>query len=516
MTGRYRDEPPDEPIIGGTHFTTTAYRDLDDEPVIGAPYPAVPAVEPYQDEWSPDEVEEGYEEEYYDDEYDSGDYGRAVHPRSLSYLVIGVGVLVVLGLGALAFALFQDGNGEEEGPALEVRIDAPQANQRVEVGKALDVVAQASSNEGVTSFELFADDVRADQFTVANPNPGALERATLQHIFTTRGDHQLFVRVISKSGAIKDSDRITVVATEQIGDLPSSIKGRLVAAANARTGPGENFPGVGPLASGEDVTIKGKTRNGEWLLVDSSAGQDVWVRRTAVDFPDSLALVPVKEPTVTPRPAATSTPTPQASTTPTPDKSLPDYLPAGAALIEGGAKLRVTVQNTGGGDYSGALVVSVSGVGPGTETQAFNVTLTGKGGTASVDFAINPAATSQKVAKVTVDVGDAVKEAAEDNNIANFTVSPPVEQPNIVITSAVVQGNNVQVTIRNNGGPLASSEVTVRVSVGSNANSQTQMLALANGQTAPPFTVAKPGSGQGTVQVLVGTQVVASQPITIP
>ena len=67
----------------------------------------------------------------------------------------------------------------------------------------------------------------------------------------------------------------------------------------------------------------------------------------------------------------------------------------------------------------------------------------------------------------------------------------------------------------NTGGPLPASNVTVKVTVGGNGAEQTKNIALANGQSAD-FTVTKPGTGAGKIEVSLGGQVVKTKDITVP
>jgi len=160
----------------------------------------------------------------------------------------------------------------------------------------------------------------------------------------------------------------------------------------------------------------------------------------------------------------------------------------------------------------------VGGVVPGTLPLAFSVSLPANGN-GTVDFELNPPVTGPKTAQVKVDPDNAIKEANEDNNVATFGLTPPLEQPEIVITNVQPGGiNGINVTIQNNGGALAATTVTVRVRItetGSEA-SQPQNLALAKGQSATFSGIVKPGTGPATVEVVVGGQVLASQAITIP
>ena len=136
------------------------------------------------------------------------------------------------------------------------------------------------------------------------------------------------------------------------------------------------------------------------------------------------------------------------------------------------------------------------------------------GGSAVADFELKTPVTTAKTAVVKVDPDNAVKETNEDNNSATFTLAPAVEQPDLTISKVDTTGNIV-VTITNAGGALPASTVTVKVTVGGNGSEQSKNIALANGQSSD-FTVTKPGTGAGKVEVFLAGQVVKTKEITVP
>ncbi len=138
-------------------------------------------------------------------------------------------------------------------------------------------------------------------------------------------------------------------------------------------------------------------------------------------------------------------------------------------------------------------------------------------GTAVFEFGVNPPITDQgKKAVVTVDPMDAVKELREDNNVATFVLLPPQESPEIIIVSAEVLADRISVIVRNSGGALSATSVTVRATLGSAVTSNSVTLALAKDQSSPPIEVARPqGSGLATVEVLIGGQVQASTQVQL-
>ncbi len=499
-------------------------QDSTNEPVIGATYPPITI----GDDGYEDDVADGqWADEYGDPQpYDEYDYYEDEAPARQPMFYVFIGLAVILGglFVVLLFSLFR--NDEKEIAAdptaaaagFQVRINSPAGNERIETGKDTDVVVEATSSEPILKFELVRDKTVIDQVSAGMPNANQVYTGKLKLRLDKKGEYKLVVRVTSQSGATHESPSVTVVAIEPIGEKPTSIRGKVIALVNLRTGPGEQFEAVGQLQPNTEVKILGKTKDNQWLLVENDNGR--WVKAAAIEALDSLALVAVKEPTPTVAPP-TNTPLPQPSPSPTPkptttvSPNAPDFAPTNASLIDGGLRLRVTVANLSTNSYDGPLVVSVGGVGAGTLTQSFAVRIPANNA-ATVDFELNPAVTTQKSAQVKVDPENAIKEANEDNNGATFVLSPPVEQPDIVVTSVDVSGTSVIVSIKNSGGPLAASDVTVKVTVGQSGAEQTKNVALTKDNPPVTFTIPKPASGTGKVEVLIKGVVVASAPITIP
>lgn len=514
MTDRYSPYPADEPVIGGPYPPSAPVSTYpDDGGYIGAgAYQDDPAVE-WDDEYAGD----------YDDDYDdgfAGYYDDAPARQPMFYVFIALAALVG---GIMIFLLFSLVNrgGDDASPSgsvkFNVRIDSPAKDRRIEIGKPEDVIVQATSTEPIVRFDLYIQDKLADTMDVTQASPDNKYRATLKAQFDRKGEYTLFVKVTSASNATQESDKVRVIAIEPVGDRPTSINGKVVATVNLRTGPGENFDQVGTLTEGKVVKIIGRTANNEWVLVDVDGGR--WVKATALEPQDSLALVPIRQVTPTPVPA-TNTPLPQPTASATPSASptanpkLPDLAPTGAVLIDGGTKLRVNVANLSANAYTGGLTVAVANVGPGTLTFAFNVNLPA-GGSTSLDFDLNPPVTTQKTAQVKVDPDNAIKETNKDNNTQSFGLTPAVEQPKIAIQSPSIAPSAIGVTIVNNGGAMTATKVTVRVKLGDAQTAETQTIALANGQTAS-FSVARPlGNGVATIEVVIADQVLASTTVTL-
>ncbi len=511
MTNQNPPYPPDEPIIGTASFPP--------------PPPARPMAQPYigaQDDGYDDEVaeEDDWDDEYGYDEEGSyyGDYDVPAR-QPMFYVFIGLAVLLGVAFVALLFSLVNSG-GDDGDPkvnaAFNVQIDQPLNNEVVPTGKQLDVIAVASSNEAITRFELFIDDQPVAQ---GQPGPadGTVYRATLKWQFDRSGTHKMFVRVTSASGATADSTKVSLRVIEPIGDKPAVIKGKAITTTNVRLGPGEQFESIGRLNDGQEVRILARSRNTDWLYIEFQNGG--WVKRAAIEAEDSLEFLPVKDVTPTPAPS-TNTPQPSATPSVSPSATVganaPDFAPTGAVLIDGGTKLRVTVANLSLNNYSGSLAVWVDGVAAGTLKRAFAVNLVANS-SATVDFDLDPPVTIQKTAVIRVDPENAVKEAKEDNNDASIGLSPPVEAPNLVIVSTTPSANLVSVVIKNTGGAMPASNVTVKVTLGGSAAESSKNIALAKDQTALPFDVARPpGSGSARVDVFINGQPAASATIDLP
>lgn len=524
MSERYDTEyPEDEPVIGGSYSPPRSALPPPPPPYIGAAplgEPEIASVAYAEDEYEDDGY---YDDEYEDDYY--GDYADDVPARQpMFYVFIAMAALVGGIVVFLLFSLVNNGGDPEAGTPgtgntkFEVQIDSPPKDKRIEIGKVEDVTVQATASDPISRFELFVGEKLTDAIDITETPVDNKYRAILRLNLTAKGNYDIFVRVTSSNGSTKDSNKVRVIAIEPVGERPQTIKGKVVADTTLRTGPGEQYSESGTLKGGQEVTILGKSKAIDWLLIDSAQGQR-WAKRNAIDPLDSLDLVPIRD--VTPTPAPTQQPTntavpsasPSASVSPSPNPNSPDFVPTNAVLIDGGTVLRVTVQNVSNTAYNGPLVVSIGGDTPAAEI-AIDAKLAANGGSATVDFDMNPPITTTgKKAVVTVDAKNAVKELREDNNGATFVLLPPEEAPEIVIQAPTV-GASVSVTIQNTGGAMATTNVTVRVKVGNSEAAQSQSIALAKNQTAT-FTISKPASGQATAEVVINNQVVASATFTI-
>jgi len=528
MSDRYgTDYPEDEPVIGATYAPPPPPRQPDEPQHYIGGAPAYSPPEPAGIGFAASEFAE--DDEYYDEDdeygyYDEDEYYEDTPARQpMFYVFVGLAALVG---GIVVFLLFSlVNNGGDNGSTgdgdtrFAVAIDSPPKDKRIEIGKVEDVIVQASATEAIVRFELFVGDRLTDTIEVTETPADNKYRAVLRLSLTQKGNFDIFVKVTASSGATKESAKVRVIAIEPVGERPQTISGVVIADTTLRAGPGETFAEAGSLRSGENVTILGKDRAIDWLLIETAQGSR-WARRTAIEPRDSLDLVPFRDVTPTPAPTATNTaipsvsPSPSASPSPSPDS--PDFVPTNATLIDGGTILRVTVQNISNNAYNGPLVVGVGGGDVPTAERVATVQMAANGGSASFDFDVNPPINVQgKKAVVTVDPANALKELREDNNGATFVLLPPEESPEIVIQAPTVLPGTISVTIQNNGGALAATSVVVRVKLDDQITQSQRTVALANGQTAD-FSVARPtGSGQATAEVVIGNQVVASAPFEI-
>lgn len=526
MSDRYGSYPPDEPVIGATYPPPAP---PEDEGYAGEE--AGPE-ETYYDEdaggW--DEGEEYADDQYEGDEYYDDYYDDAPVRQPMFYVFIGMAALVGGIIIFLLFSALNNGGGKTapKPPVdFKVLLNSPTDGQRIATGQATNVSVEATSTEPITRFAVYLDgqSVASQQVTTTPPNNTYSATLTLPPL-TERRNYKLFVRVTSSSGATKDSDTITIVGIEAVGDRPVSIQGQVVATTNVRSGPGDNFDLLQTLDAGQTVTIIGKTSDGNWLLIDLNG--EKWVKRNAINELDSLALVPVRDPTPVPQPTATSTVPPTAaqpsvspspSASPTTNASLVDFLPAGAVLINGGATLRVTIANNSNNAYNGPLEVAVSGISATQPDQAFQVNLPAAGNVA-VDFALSPAVTSDTSVTVKVDPNNAVKEQRKDNNTATFSVKAQPEAPVLSLTVSQ-KGSNIAVVVNNTGGPLAAPVATITVTLTANAGQPstkiTVALAIPKGGSSQEFDVPTPRGpgGPATVEVDVNGSPLVSTQMTI-
>jgi len=449
MSDRYDSYPPDEPVIGDSYPPGIGYPAAP-APVIGAVdtvdtgytdeidmiggYDVIGADDAetiigddtYEAEYDAETIigDDTYETEYddeidYDDESYYGDYDDEINParQPIFYVFLGIAVLVGGIFIFLLYSLFAGGeeNGSLPTTSFNIVIDQPIPNERIATGADMTIAVRANASEPLVKFELFIQD-RAVESAGAQPPVGdAPYSASFTWRFNSKGEYTIFVRATSESGATKDSEKVRVVAFEGPGDRPVSITGRVVASVSMRTGPGDDYEAVGTLTAGQTVRIIGKTRDASWLLIENDGGR--WVKRQAIEVDESLALVPVKEPTPVPEPTATNTPDPSPSPTATPtvNPTAPDFKPMLAQI--NGKTLRVTIANSSNNNYAGPLVVAVGGTVPVREPKkrVFDVDIPANG-TIIVEFDLTSTPSGKTSAQIRVDPDNAIMELNEDDN----------------------------------------------------------------------------------------------------
>jgi uncharacterized protein YraI len=493
---------------------------LSDEPVIGAPYippsasvlaprePVIGGEAQYDDDGWDDEYDEDYGQPFYDD-------GEVPARQPMFYVSIAVAVLIGGVVIFLLYSLFNSGGGTATSNAtasFKIFIDSPTPNQRIETGRAQDVNVRARASEAITKFELFLGDQSVDSLPVTQPPTADGTYSATLHLppFNQKGNNQIRVRITGASGNHKDSDVVNVVVIEPVGAKPQEIKGKVLADTVTRQGPADTFPAGDTLRAGVEVTIRGKTRDGAWLLIDIAGG--LWVKAAAIAPEDSLSFVPVADPTAVPQPTSVDTPAPSPSATAsaTPNTKLPDFVPVNATVSTGQVHITIANQSTSG--YAGPLVVSLSGLSATPLVQVFSVTIPANG-SAVVDF--EAMVDGPKTAVVNVNPESAVKEQNFDNNTATFQLKPAEESPKLTV-KATLDAGALTVVISNSGGPLAAPTATIRVTLDTQTNTKTVALAILKGGSQTITGLTRPtGAGTATVEVIVNGTTLASTSLVL-
>jgi hypothetical protein len=70
-------------------------------------------------------------------------------------------------------------------------------------------------------------------------------------------------------------------AAEASPDNTAEIKAEVLSNVNLRSGPGTNYAVVGSVPANSEVTVIGRTEDGQWLRVKSDAAEQVWVTADA-------------------------------------------------------------------------------------------------------------------------------------------------------------------------------------------------------------------------------------------
>ncbi|MFN0095902.1 MAG: hypothetical protein ACKVVT_14145 [Dehalococcoidia bacterium] len=475
-----------------------------------------------------------------EESYDSGVY-HAAPPntrRSFSYderthashpaFFIFVGLAVIVGAGAI-FTLYSfiRNTDEDSGPTptpvvvttgLRAAILSPRTGTRVEAGKVQDFAIEVvSPQHAVTRYALFVNNEVAAIIEEVPPPTGDTYVAQMRYEFLQRGEYSVFVRVSTADGTFHDSPPITVIGQEAPGESARGLAGRVVARANVVAGPGPQFAVLGTANPDDAIRIFGRSRDGEWLLIDDQA--DRWVRRAAVQESDSLTLVPVREPraTVTASRSTTPTPSPSATVSATPSVDGPDLVPTDARFVIEGSRrlLRIIIANEGK-PYAGPLVIGIATT-PGGLAAGQNVVdaVVGTNETITLDLELTGTPPERTDIVVRADPQNLIPERSEDNNTVTFKSVPrPADPPTVSIGAVTPQGNLVTVVVRNTGGNLDRSKVVVTIKGATTTTTSEQNVAIAKNESVT-FQVPSPGPGQATVVVTVNDVAVASGAVEI-
>ena len=516
--------PDDGPVIGGGPPTPPppppAPRETGQPgPAIGAPGEAPPpparrTVDPWESQHlrreppaARDYGRDSPRADYFGATNRSPGRTAAIYFFALAALVIG-GILIFL-----LFRVLNEGEDEQAAPTpapivAEARIESPLPGKRVVVNDTLDVIVSIASGELVERMELLVSGIIADrEFSPEPVGEGTRYAGVLTARFEAAGTYELVVRAVTGAGQVITSEPVQVVAIPPVTEAPVVvITGELIAVASLRTGPGEEYNQAGTLEPGDTVTLIGKTSGLQWLQIERGGG--LWVRRSAVevsaadlDRVRTIAAVDVAPPATEPaRPtqaAGTATPAPTATPSPTPAVSpnAPDFIPSNAALIEGGATLRITLTNTSTNPFSGAIVVRVEDVPASPAEQVVNVSLE-PNGSAALNFAIEPRITEQSSVTVTIDPDNAIPESNEDNNTTEFVLAPPPEGPVLSLAPSIT-GGELSVVIRNDGDDLATNDARLVMSVPGSTTTQTiSPLAIPAGESIAVMVNAVPRTGE--------------------
>lgn len=516
--------PDDDAVIGYTPELSDA--DPWEDAVIGADGPSIPSrprpaatIEPedFEDDYYAEETLEPYYAAYASE-------SPTRNPWFYAFLVTAafIGAVVV-------FVIVRsiDTGGDDETPTaiagrvFQVALVSPRDGDRIMAGQETTFAANVASSEPISRVELFIDDrpyaegvatLAETTGTPAAATTARLYEAVVRASFTDRGDHKAMLR-ITAGGETRDTQPIRIVVVEAPAD--PRVEARVIATTSVRTGPSDLFPEVGRLQPGATVVLAARTTDGEWVLIDDDSAGDRWIRRNAVQESGDLAGLPARDVTATPPP--TATPTAEAGT-PTPTGGEPDFAPSDARFVAaagGRAVLRVSIANNGA-DFSGPLVVeAVVSAGNLVSSQlVFDLSLR-SGRVATVDFELVGPVPDRADVSIRIDPGNAIRESNEDNNSVTFTgVSAPQDPPEILIESVSVSGTTLTVVVVNLGGALPESEIAVRVSVGGAQATQTTRARLdTDGRIQ--FTIQAPGTGSGTVQVLIDGATAASRPVEV-
>ena len=243
-------------------------------------------------------------------------------------------ILALLFIGLLSFLLIRFLNmGDDDASLLVVvqtdfQIKTPEEGVKVSLNEDIPIRVVVSSNYPMESFELYADGRRVDQMLARLPTGKYNYDVLLYARIPFAGEHELFVRALTTSGNVADSDPfIIVVAEEELG-TQAALKAEVVTAVTVRLGAGLEYESVGVLEPGEVVNVIGKDLNVEWLQIERDGG--LWAQRFAFQVSGLLSLLPVVDSGSNGADGSDGedTPTPTPTPTPVPPPPTPTWCPS--------------------------------------------------------------------------------------------------------------------------------------------------------------------------------------------
>lgn len=504
MVDSEQKEPEEnsEPIIGGEEPVTPASRN---DFVIGAT----------EDSQSVQAFEESFQDKPFvepsvDRIAPSTRYSRAPDStdrrQPIFYLSV---ILALLFIGLLSFLLIRFIDMGDDEASLQVvmktdfQIKAPEEGGEVSLNEDIPIRVVVSSNYPMESFELYADGRRVDQMLARLPTGKYNYDVLLYARIPFAGEHELFVRALTTSGNVADSDPFTIVVAEEELGPQAALKAEVVTAVTVRLGPGLEYESVGVLEPGEVVNVIGKDLNVEWLQIEREGG--LWAQRFAFQVSGLLSLLPVVDrgSNGSDDSNGEDTPTPTPTPTPTEEPGLPDFFASNAEITANRTTLTVTISNVSTTKFGGPLIVSIYNPLIDAQQRAFSVWLD-PNGTTKVSFALDTILPDQQLVEVTIDPLNDVEEANEDNNTTNFLVFAPVDGPELTLIPTIASdGRTMSVTVRNDGGPVATNTAELEVSVGAERLIKTLSLALNANQSKVLTALAIPQDDDEFIEIVL-------------
>jgi hypothetical protein len=121
--------------------------------------------------------------------------------------------------------------------------------------------------------------------------------------------------------------------TEWAVALEPGVFARLTAASTLRHGPGPVYPAAAEVKAGDLLQVAGRSSNGDWLVVQTAAGETAWLAAADVAVEGKLDEVAAVAAPATPTPAPTAVPIVAVAPPPPPPAPPPAPQPAGPNLL---------------------------------------------------------------------------------------------------------------------------------------------------------------------------------------